>query len=151
MVNVCRIGFGDVAKDDEKKIMEILKMKTIAVIGVSPKPDRPSNYVPKYMQEKGYKVVPIRPGLKEILGERCYRSLDEVREPIELVNVFRRSEFCPQIAKQAVNIGAKAIWLQEGVISQEAKEIAEKHNLLVIMDLCLKKAYEKYIEHSRYI
>ncbi len=148
-VNACRIGFGDVAENDEEKILKILSMKTIAVVGMSPKKDRPSNYVPRYMMEKGYEIIPVRPGTKEILGRKCYRDLEELDVAVDVVNVFRRSEYCPEIAKKAVKIGAKALWLQEGVYSQEAREIAESAGLLVIMDLCLEKAHYKYIENSR--
>jgi len=146
IAEVCRIGFGEVDKDTEEKILKILKMKTIAVVGVSPKEERASNYVPRYMKEKGYKIIPVRPGAKELLGEKCYKTLDEIEEPVDLVNIFRRSEFCPEIAKKAVEIGAKAIWMQEGVVSEEAKKIAEDAGLLVVMDYCLKKAYAKYME-----
>lgn len=148
-VNACRIGFGDVVENDEEKILKILSMKTIAVVGMSPKKDRPSNYVPRYMMEKGYKIIPVRPGTKEILGIKCYKDLEELDMAVDVVNVFRRSEYCPEIAKKAVKIGAKALWLQEGVYSQEAKQIAESAGLLVIMDLCLEKAHYKYIENSR--
>ena len=151
MLDVCRVGLGDVTKEDEEKMLKLLSMKTIAVVGISPKEDRASHYVPKFMQEKGYRIIPVRPGVKEILGERCYRNLDDVEESVDVVNVFRRSEFCEDIAKKAVKIGAKAIWMQEGVISYEAKKIAEDAGLIVIMDFCLEKAYSKYIEKNRYM
>ncbi len=151
MQNVCRVKFGDVTHKDEENIVKILNMKTIAVVGMSPKEDRASHYVPKFMQEKGYKIVPVRPGAKEILGERCYKSLEDIEEPIDVVNVFRRSEFCPEIAKKAVQIGAKAVWMQEGIISDEAKKIAEDGGLIVVMDYCLMKAYSKYLEDNRYL
>lgn len=150
-VNVCRLGFGEVSKEDEKKIIEILNMSTIAVVGISPKEDRPSNYVPRYMQERGYKIVPIRPGAKEILGSRCYRDLEDVEEAVDVVDVFRRGEFCAEIAKKAVKIGAKALWLQEGIVSYEARKIAENAGLIVVMDYCLEKAYSKYMENNRYL
>ena len=146
-LNVCRINFGDISEEKEKTVLKILKMKTIAVVGISPKEDRPSNYVPRYLQERGYKIIPVRPGVKEILGEKAYKKLSDVPENVEVVNVFRRSEFCVDIAKQAVEIKAKALWLQEGIINEEAKKIAEENGLLFIMDYCLKKAYAKYIEH----
>ncbi len=145
--NACRIGFGKVFKNDEEKILRILSMKTIAVVGMSPKENRPSNYVPRYLMEKGYEIIPVRPGAKEILGKKCYRDLEEVDIPVDVVNVFRRSEYCPEIAKKAVKIGAKAIWMQEGVESDEAKKIAEDAGLLVVMNLCLEKAHYKYIEN----
>lgn len=147
-LDVCRINFGDISEKEEKIVLEILKMKTIAVVGISPKEDRPSNYVPRYLQKRGYKIIPVRPGVKKILGEKTYKRLSDVREGVDVINVFRRPEFCVDIAKQAVEIRAKALWLQEGIINEEAKKIAEENGLLFIMDYCLEKAYAKYIEHS---
>ncbi len=137
----CRIDTGEISSPEKEKLLKILSMKTIAVVGMSPKKDRPSNYVPRYMKEKGYRIIPVRPGIKSILGERCYRDLEEIEEPVEIVNVFRRSEFCPEIAEKAVKIGAKALWLQEGIVSEEAKKIAEDAGLLVVMDKCMQKIH----------
>ncbi|AEA33199.1 CoA-binding domain protein [Hippea maritima DSM 10411] len=142
--DVCRVDFGQPTKEEERKIKEILKMKTIAVVGISPKETRPSNDVARYMLNHGYDVIPVRPASREILGRKCYRDLESIDRPVDVVDVFRRSEYCPEIAKKAVKIGAKALWLQEGVISEEAKRIAEEAGLLVIMDYCLKKAHQKY-------
>jgi len=143
-LNVCRINFGDISERDEKTVLEILRMKTIAVVGISPKEDRPSNYVPRYLKARGYKIIPVRPGVKEILGEKTYKKLSDIRKNIEVVNVFRRSEFCADIARQAVKIKAKALWLQEGIIDEKSKQIAEENGLLFIMDYCIEKAYAKY-------
>ncbi len=145
-VNVCRVNFGEVSDKEEEKILEILKMRTIAVVGISPKEDRPSNYVPRFLMERGYEIIPVRPGVKQVLGLKCYSDLENLDKPVDVVNVFRRGEYCPKIAEKAVKIGAKALWMQEGVISEKAKDIAEKAGMLVVMDFCIEKAYSKYME-----
>ena len=122
------------------------KTKTIAVVGLSPKTERPSHNISAIMQAHGYRIIPINPQADEILGEIAYPDLKSAaaNHTIELVNVFRRSEECPSIAVDAVAIGAESIWLQLGVINYEAAELAESGGLQVIMDRCLK------IEHNRY-
>ncbi len=141
---ICRVDLGRVSGEEKKKILAILRMRDIAIVGISPKEDRPSYDVAKYLKENGYNIIPVRPATKEILGKKCYKSLEEAREPIEVVDVFRRSEYCVEIARHAVKIGAKALWLQEGVYSEEAKIIAENAGLVVIMDRCLKKAHREF-------
>jgi predicted CoA-binding protein len=111
--------------------------RTIALVGASPRPGRPSNSVMGYLLRQGYRVIPVRPvGPAEILGERRVASLAEIEEPIDLVDVFRRSEFCPDVARQAVAAGAGALWLQLGVVSAEAREIAETAGLDYVEDQC---------------
>ncbi len=114
------------------------KNKVIAVVGLSPKESRPSNMVARYLIEAGFTVIPVNPGQTEILGLKCYTSLDDISESVDIVNVFRRSEDVLPIAEQAVAIGAKGLWLQQGVINNDAKEIAEAAGLLVVMDRCIK-------------
>ncbi len=143
-VTTCRVDLGRVDDSEKEKIKQILRMKNIAVVGISPKEDRPSYDVAKYLKENGYNIIPVRPAAKEILGEKCYRSLEDIDRPVDVVDVFRRSEYCVEIAKQAVKIKAKALWLQEGVYSEEAKRIAEAAGLIVIMDKCLKKAHREF-------
>jgi predicted CoA-binding protein len=105
---------------------EILaETRTIALVGASPRPARPSNGVMRYLLEEGYRVIPVRPGRSEVLGIPCVDSLAEIDEPIDLVDVFRRAEFCPEVAEQAAAAGAKALWLQLGIVSEEANAIAE--------------------------
>ncbi len=118
--------------------------KTIAMVGLSPNSQRPSYFVASYLNYEGYRVIPVNPRATEILGERAYPDLMSIKEPVDLVNVFRRPEDCPEIARQAVEIGAKALWLQLRVISLEAAAIAEEGGLQVVMDRCVK------IEHGRY-
>jgi predicted CoA-binding protein len=111
--------------------------RTIALVGASPRPERPSNSVMGYLVRQGYDVIPVRPiGPPEILGRRRVASLAEIEEPIDLVDVFRRSEFCPDVARQAVAAGAGALWLQLGIVSAEARAIAEQAGLDYVEDEC---------------
>ena len=129
----------------EQTIRAILReAKTIAVVGLSPDPSRPSHGVARYMQEQGYRIIPVNPAEREILGEACYATLSDIPFPVDVVDVFRRSEFVPPIAEDAVKIGAKALWLQLGVISPEGAETAKRGGLRVVMDRCL------VIEHERF-
>jgi uncharacterized protein len=117
---------------------EILaKARTIALVGASPRPERPSNSVLRYLLGQGYRVIPVRPlGPPEILGQKRVATLGEIEEPIDLVDVFRRSEFCPDVARQAVAAGAGALWLQLGIVSTEARAIAEEAGLDYVEDEC---------------
>lgn len=112
----------------------------IAVVGLSDKPDRTSYMVSQAMQSRGYRIIPVNPVAagQQILGETCYASLADVPEPIDIVDVFRRSEFCADVAREAVEVGAKTLWLQSGVFSDEAAQIAGDAGLTVIMDRCIK-------------
>ena len=110
--------------------------RTIALVGASPKPWRPSHSVMRYLLEHGYRVLPVRPHVNEVLGVPCVPSLREIEEPIDLVDVFRRAEFCPAVAEEAVAVGAKALWLQLGIVSPEARSIAERAGLDYVEDEC---------------
>lgn len=126
---------------------EILKgVKTIAMVGASANPERPSYQVMAFMQKAGYRVIPVNPGLagRELLGEAAFASLADITEQVDMVDVFRPAEACPAIAKDAVSIGASCLWLQEGIISDQAASIAEAAGLDVVMDLCPKKVIEGY-------
>jgi predicted CoA-binding protein len=113
--------------------------RTIAVVGASPKPDRPSHGVMRYLLEQGYRCIPVRPvGCDEVLGIPCVRSLAEIEEPIDLVDVFRRPEACPEVAREAVDAGARSLWLQLGIVSPEARGIAAAAGLDYIEDECTK-------------
>jgi hypothetical protein len=109
---------------------------TIALVGASPKPWRPSHEVMEYLLGQGYRVIPVRPHVPEVLGVPCVASLAEIEEPIDLVDVFRRAEFCPAVAEEAVAAGAKALWLQLGIVSPEARAIAEGAGLDYAEDEC---------------
>jgi uncharacterized protein len=109
---------------------------TIALVGASPNPGRPSNGVMQYLLDAGYRVIPVRPLVKEVLGVRCVGSLAEIDEPVDVVDVFRRAEFCPGIAEEAVAARAGALWLQLGIVSPEARAIAEAGGLDYVEDEC---------------
>ena len=112
--------------------------KTVAVVGLSPKPDRDSHRVARYLKEQGYTIVPVNPGQKEILGETCYRNLKAVPFPIEVVDIFRRPEAIPAIVDDAIEIGAKVVWMQLGLAHNESAEKARKAGLKVVMSKCIK-------------
>lgn len=124
--------------DQERK--ELLQNSHhIAVVGCSNNPERTSYMIAKALQQAGYRIFPVNPNLTEpVLGEQPYASLWEIAEPIDIVNVFRRSEVVEPIAKEAVEIGAKAIWFQQGVVNEKAAHYAEEHGLSVVMDRCIK-------------
>ncbi|WP_225999581.1 CoA-binding protein [Paenibacillus sp. BJ-4] len=132
------MAFENPSREEIKTILE--QVGNIAVVGLSDKSDRTSYMVSYAMQKRGYRIIPVNPAAagQTILGETCYASLAEVPEPVELVNVFRRSEYCAEVAREAVAIGAKVLWLQQGIISQEADDIAQEHGMTVIMDRCIK-------------
>ncbi len=124
-------------------ITELLKSaRIIAVVGLSNSPLRASYGVSAYMQGEGYRIIPVNPNLRDaVLGEEPYASLREVPEPIHVVNIFRRSEFVPEVVDQAIQLGVPAIWMQEGVIHEEAAAKARKAGLFVIMDRCILKEH----------
>ena len=123
-------------------IKEILATySTIAVVGLSSHAWRASFSVSRYMQANGYRIIPVNPNETEVLGEKAYPSLDEVPEPVEIVDVFRRSEYVPDIVEAAIRTGAKVIWMQEGVIHEPAAERARKAGLDVVMDRCILKEH----------
>jgi hypothetical protein len=120
--------------NDIDTIKKIYQMKTIAVVGMSPKPERPSHYVAMYLIENGYEVIPVNPGHKEIAGITSYPSLLDIPKKVDVVDVFRRPEHVLLIAEAAIEIGAKALWLQDDVIHDDAANLAEKAGLLVVMN-----------------
>lgn len=125
-------------------IPEILRSAhSIAVVGLSSSRMRPSNGVAEYMQRAGYRVIPVNPNETEVLGEKCYARLEDVPEKIDIVDVFRRSEFVPEIAESAIRIGAKALWLQEGVVHEAAARRARAAGLDVVMDKCILKEHRR--------
>jgi predicted CoA-binding protein len=121
------------------------RVKTIAVVGLSPKPDRPSFGVSQTMQRFGYRIVPVRPALSEALGEKAYAKLADIPFPVDLVNVFRESSAIPGVVDEAIAIGAPAIWIQEGIVHDEAAEKARAAGLTVVMDRCIYKEYVRLI------
>lgn len=125
-------------------ISELLnKTRTIAVVGLSDKPDRDSYKVAQYMQRQGYKIIPVNPKVKNILGEKSYPDLKSVPEPVDIVNIFRRSEYVPPIVEETLDISPLAIWMQLGIVNEEAAKKAEKKGIPVIMNKCIM------VEHQR--
>ena len=115
----------------------LLDARTIAIVGASPRPTRPSHGVMRYLLGAGYRVIPVRPlDCDEVLGVPCVASLAEIEEPVDLVDVFRRPEFCAEVAREAVTAGAKALWLQLGIVSPEARRIAAEAGLDYVEDEC---------------
>jgi uncharacterized protein len=131
------MAFENPGREEIKQILE--QTKTIAVVGLSDSPDRTSHMVAAAMQDRGYRIIPVNPnGADVILGEKRYASLTEVPEPIDIINVFRRSEHCLPVAEEAAKKGAKVFWLQQGIINEEAGKVAEEAGMTVIMDRCIK-------------
>lgn len=129
---------------EAETIVNLLRIAhTIAVVGLSSKRWRPSYGVSEYMQRSGYRIIPVNPTFSEILGERSYPDVDAVPERIDIVNIFRRSESVPEIVEAAIRVGAKAVWMQEGVVNQRAAERAKAAGLTVVMDRCLLKEHRK--------
>ena len=132
-----------------KRIAEILhSARTIAVVGLSGKRYRPSYGVTEYMQKAGYRIIPVNPCETEVLGEKCYPDLDAVPGPIDIVDIFRRPEFVPEIVEAAIRKGAQVIWMQEGVIHEEAARRAERAGLTVVMDRCILKDHRRLAHAS---
>ena len=123
---------------------EILKSsRVVAVVGLSPEPDRPSYGVASYLKEQGYRIIPVNPQAREILGEVCYPDLSAIPEPVDVVDIFRRFEEVPAIVEETIKVGAKAVWMQEGVINEPAAARAREAGLLVVMDRCMLKEHRK--------
>jgi predicted CoA-binding protein len=130
------MAFENPTREVIKQILQ--QTKNIAVVGLSDNPDRISYMVSEAMQNKGYRIIPVNPNAETILGEKCYASLEEIPEKIDIVNVFRRSEHIVPIAEEAIKVKARVLWLQEGVYNEEAAAIATEQGITVIMDRCIK-------------
>ncbi len=131
---------------EERELRSLLgEAEVVAVVGISSKPWRPSHEVASYLQQHGYRIVPVNPNEHEVLGERVYASLLDIPEDIhvDVVDVFRRAEHTPEVARDAVAIGARTLWLQEGIVSDEAARIASEGGLEVIMGVCIMKVRER--------
>ena len=150
--------------EDEKKVNQVAEMqpvvgtvptaadrlriltryKNIAMVGLSPNPYRPSHFAAIYMLAEGYNIIPVNPATKEILGRKCYASLKDIPEPVDIVDIFRKPSDVPPLAQEAIEIGAKVVWMQLGVINEAAAATAQAAGLEVVMDRCVK------IEHARF-
>jgi predicted CoA-binding protein len=130
--------------EDEAAITELLaSAKTIAVVGLSSKSFRPSYGVARYLQSSGYRVIPVNPNESEVLGEKSYARIEDIPEKIDVVDIFRRSELVPEIVDAAIRIGARAVWMQEGVENEPSAEQARRAGLFVVMDLCIAQELHK--------
>jgi predicted CoA-binding protein len=131
---------------ERETIQKILtESHTVAVVGLSSNPERPSHQVAQYLQDRGYRIVPVNPNVSEVLGEQSYPDLLSIPQPVDVVDIFRRPEAVPVIVEQAIEIGAKAIWMQKGVRNQEAAEQAQTSGLLTVMDRCMMEEIMRLI------
>jgi predicted CoA-binding protein len=138
------------AMDDQPPPREEIKAilrdyRVVAVVGLSPQPERPSFKVARYLQEHGYRIIPVNPGQKEILGEKCYPRLSDIPFPVEVVDIFRNVEAIPAIVDDAIATGAKVVWMQQGLVEPAAARKAREAGLQVVMDRCMK------IDHAQLV
>ena len=130
-------------------VLKILKsFRNVAMVGVSANPEKPSNRVFKYLTTCGYNVIPVNPTIDAVLGKKCYANLSAIPEKVEVVDIFRRSEDVLPIVEEAIKVGAKAIWMQEGIINKPAAKKAESAGLLVVMDKCMRKEHMRMNEEG---
>ncbi len=127
--------------DEIRKILT--ESKTIAVVGLSPKQDRPSYKVASYLKSKGYRIIPVNPNADQILGEKSYPGLVSIPEKIDVVDIFRKSGDVPPVVDEAIKAGAKAVWMQEGIVNEPAAQKARSAGLMVVMDRCMLKEHKK--------
>jgi predicted CoA-binding protein len=139
----CEIAAYNPPPEDVEAILQ--KYRIVAVVGLSPKPERASHQVAKYMKENGYSIVPVNPGQKNILGEKCYPGLKAIPFRVDIVDVFRKPDAVPPIVDDAIEIGAMVVWMQLGIVNNAAAEKAREAGLEVVMDRCMK------VEHMRMV
>jgi uncharacterized protein len=135
-----------VSTSEAEQITTLLQQaKTIAVVGLTNSPLRPSYGVSSYMQSQGYRIIPVNPNVTDSLGEKAYPSLNDVPDRIDIVNIFRRSEAVPEVVEQAIPLKPRAIWMQEGVVHEAAAEKARKAGIVVVMDRCILKEHRRFL------
>jgi len=125
------------------------KYKTVAVAGLSSNPERPSHRVARYLKEQGYRIIPVNPREKEVLGEKAYPDLCAVAEPIEVVDIFRKPKAVPRVVAQAMYVEAKAVWMQEGIVHQTAAARARRAGIAVVMDHCMMEEHRRIMRKGR--
>ena len=136
--------------DNDQRISTLLRSaRVIAVVGLSPKEQRPSNQVARYLLATGYRIIPVNPGQSMILGQICYPDLTEIPESVDIVDIFRKASEVVPIVDQAAAIGAGAVWLQQGIVSEEAARLAEAAGLVCIMDRCIKIDHQRLLGERR--
>ena len=131
----------------KETVDKIFTMKSIAVVGMSPKPERPSHYVALYLKENGYDIIPVNPGHSKIAGMKSYPNLLEIPSKVDIVDIFRRPEHVLPIVKEAIKIKAKALWLQDGIINEEAEKLATSKNLLFVMNECMLRRHHLLLKN----
>ena len=133
---------------DEKRKSVLESAGVIAMVGLSPNEEKPSNVVARYLKNVGYRVIPVNPQYDEILGEKSYRVLSEIPEKIDVVDIFMRADKVVPVVEEAVKLNPKCIWLQLGIVNEEAKRIAESHGITFVMDACMKQEHERLVKGS---
>jgi predicted CoA-binding protein len=129
--------------DFEQTVRELLKTSnTIASVGLSSNPEKDSHWVVSYLKNNGYKIIPVNPTASEIMGEKSYASLSEIPEKVDIVQIFRKPEDVPPVVEEAIKMGAKVVWMQEGIVNEEAEQAAEEAGLFVVMDVCMRAAHQ---------
>jgi predicted CoA-binding protein len=129
--------------DFEQTVRELLKTSnTIASVGLSSNPEKDSHWVVSYLKNNGYKIIPVNPTASEIMGEKSYASLSEIPEKVDIVQIFRKPEDVPPVVEEAIKMGAKVVWMQEGIVNEEAGQAAEEAGLFVVMDVCMRAAHQ---------
>ena len=126
----------------EREILDTYR--TIVVVGASSIEEKPSHWVSEYMIEQGYRVIPVNPDETEVFGVPCYPDLASVPEPVEFVNVFRRPQFCADVVREAIDAGAKAVWLQQGIVSEEARRLANEAGITFVQDRCVLQEHRRH-------
>ena len=130
---------------DQTYHLSLEEIKTIAVVGISSRENAPAHSVPKYLMEQGYTIIPVNPNYDQVLGVKAYPDLRALEDPPDVVLVFRRSDFVSEIVEEAIDIGAKVVWLQEGIINLTAAEVAREAGLDMVMDTCMRKAHQRFV------
>ncbi len=145
---------GEIAEKDgltDEEIKRILtEYKRIAVVGMSRDPSKPAHYVPKFLQRHGYELIPVNPTADEILGLKVYKSLEEIKEPVDIVDVFRPSDQVLPVAEQALKLRPKVFWMQEGIYNKEAAELLRREGIIVVWDRCLMKEHNRLFGSKPY-
>ncbi len=132
--------------NDDQMMKEILlSARTVASVGLSSNPEKESFWIVSYLQNQGYRIIPVNPGADEILGEKAYPDLESIPEKIDVVQVFRRSEDVPPVVESAIKVGAKVVWMQEGIVNEEAAQKARQAGLQVVMDACMRVTHRRLI------
>ena len=133
----------DATMDEQSAIERLLASKWIAVVGISTDPTRPSHYVSEYLKKQGYNIVPVNPAHAEVLGEKSVASLAQLKQPVDMVLVFRRNEYCADVTREAIAAKAGGVWLQSGIVSDEARRLAAEAGIVFVQDRCMMVEHRK--------